>query len=96
MSCDRDPANKALTLAEYGVSATEAAKISGCGDRRTVQRLQKKARERGYDPAVSTTIEARFVEDAPRSGRPEVLTQAQKDAIEQNSESSAIARHLAN
>lgn len=37
---------------------------------RTVRAIQKKAKDRGFDPAVDMKIEMRFVEDGKRTGRP--------------------------
>ena len=66
---------------EATIPTAKAAEISGYGNRLTVQRLQKKAREQGYNPAVSTWIEVRFVEDVPRSGRLKVADKAKEQAI---------------
>ena len=46
-----------------------------------ITRLRQKARERGYDPLVSKQIKAEHVEDAPRSGRPEVIDEEKEKKV---------------
>jgi hypothetical protein len=47
----------------------QAAALSGLHNAQSVKRLQKKARDRGYDPTVSTIMKSEYVSDAARSGR---------------------------
>lgn len=71
---------QALALVEYGIPpghASHTTKISV----KTIQRLRKQARARGYDPAVSSVLKLEYVEDAPRSGRPPKLNPELEDTI---------------
>ena len=64
---------QALALAEAGIPVkiiTAMTEIS----RWTISRLQKQARDRGYDPNTSKKLLLLYVTDAPRSGRPKVVT----------------------
>lgn len=61
---------QALALAEAGIAIRQAAALSGLSNTKSVRRLQKKARDRGYDPTVSTIIKPEYVSDAARLGRP--------------------------
>jgi hypothetical protein len=70
---------QALTLVEYGrshpkahINGTIASEQSGIS-KQSVSNLRSIARERGYDPAVSTEIKAEYVADAPKSGRPPTI-----------------------
>lgn len=47
----------------------------------TIHRLRKIARARGFDPAVSPILKFEYVEDAPRSGRPNKVTPEMEDMI---------------
>ena len=67
-------------MVEYGIPpghASHTTKISV----KTIQRLRRQARARGYDPAVSSVLKLEYVEDAPRSGRPPKLNPALEDTI---------------
>lgn len=71
---------QALALVEYGVPpghASNTTKISV----KTIQRLRRQARARGYDPSVSSVLKLEYVEDAPRSGRPPKLNPELEDTI---------------
>ena len=79
---------QALTLVEHGVGIDAAATASGMTSI-TVRCLRKKARERGFDPEVSSVMKEEYFKDAPRSGRPpkvtseveyDILTTVRKDA----------------
>ena len=63
---------QALTLAEEGKRYAEISSITGMSSSQ-ITRLRRKARERGFDPSVSKQITVDHVQDAPRSGRPEVI-----------------------
>ena len=63
---------QALTLAEEGKPYAEISGITGIS-KSQITRLRKKARERGFDPSVSKQITMEHVQDAPRTGRPEVI-----------------------
>ena len=70
---------QALALVEYGRAHPEsklngkiASVVSGIS-RQRISALRNIARQRGYDPAVSTAIKAEYVTDAPRSGRPPTI-----------------------
>lgn len=64
---------QALSLVEHGLSPKEASKASGVSPQ-TISRLRKQARERGFDPSVSSILKIEYVEDVKRSGRPTVRT----------------------
>lgn len=67
-------------MVEYGIPpghASHTTKISV----KTIQRLRRQARARGYDPAVSSVLKLEYVEDAPRSGRPPKLNPELEDTI---------------
>lgn len=71
---------QALALVEHGVppgQASHTTKISV----KTIQRLRRQARARGFDPAVSSILKLEYVEDAPRSGRPPKLNSEIEDTI---------------
>ena len=70
---------QALALAEAGIVIRQAAALSGLSNAKLVRRLQKKVRDRGYDPTVSTIMKSEYVSDAARSGRP-VEFDAEKQA----------------
>lgn len=44
-------------------------------------RLQKQARDRGYNPDNSKKLTLSYVSDAPRSGRPPIITPELESAI---------------
>ena len=60
-------------MVEHGVGIDAAATASGMTSI-TVRRLRKKARERGFDPEVSSVMKEEYVKDAPRSGHPPKVT----------------------
>jgi transposase len=68
---------QALALYEEGITIKRIMEITGLS-RSTIYDLRKKARKRGYDPTVSRIILLKYVEDAPRSGRPTKATEEQK------------------
>ena len=43
-------------------------------DKSIISRINKRARERGYDPSKDTKIYLRYIEDAPQIGRPKKCT----------------------
>lgn len=49
--------------------------------RQTIQYWVKKARERGYNPAVDLRILPEYVEDGKRSGRPKKSTESTEEAV---------------
>ena len=51
---------------------------------RSISALKIKARQRGYDPAVSRVLKVEYIEDAPRSGRPKKVTPEVEQAILNN------------
>ena len=60
---------QALALVEYGVPPPRVAEITGVSERQ-IYRLKSTARQRGFDPQVSSILKAEYVTDSPRSGRP--------------------------
>ena len=71
---------QALALAEEGITVKRIMEITNMS-RRTIFNLKKKARERGYNPTQSRTLKLEYVEDAPRSGRPKVVTEEKKQLL---------------
>lgn len=71
---------QALALAEAGIAVTIITAINEIS-RQTISRLQKQARVRGYDPKESKKLLLPHVTDAPRSGRPTVITPEVDSAI---------------
>lgn len=64
---------QALTLIDSGHHVDEASAITGIS-RSVIYALRRKAKERGYDPAISRIIKTEYVVDASRKGRPKVIT----------------------
>ena len=71
---------QAFALAEYGVPTKKVADLTGLS-MRSVTRLKQTARQRGYDPETSMILLTKYVEDAPRSGRPKKITPEQEKAV---------------
>ena len=71
---------QALALAEAGIANKIVTAITEIS-RHTVKRLQNQARARGYDPNKSKKLKLSYVTDAPRSGRPAVITPELESAI---------------
>jgi hypothetical protein len=64
---------QALTLLSTGLTLSEIGKKTGF-TKSGILRIEKKAKERGYDPEKDLIIYIRYVEDAPRIGRPKKCT----------------------
>jgi hypothetical protein len=43
--------------------------------------MVEKAKDRGYNPAKSLRVEARYIEDGKRSGRPKGISEAAEQAV---------------
>lgn len=71
---------QALALVEFGIPPGQASHITKISVK-TIQRLRRQARTRGFDPAVSPILKLEYVEDAPRSGRPPKLNPELEDTI---------------
>ncbi len=71
---------QALALVEFGIPPAQASNITKISVK-TIQRLRRQARVRGFDPAVSPILKTEYVEDAPRSGRPPKLNPELEDTI---------------
>ena len=71
---------QALALAEAGIAVATIIAITGIS-RYSITRLRKQARSRGYDPDQSKRLLHSYVVDAPRSGRPPVITPELESAI---------------
>jgi transposase len=71
---------QALALIEEGVPVDRVTTVSGMS-KASIYRLQKTARARGYDPAVSRRLKDEYVQDAPRSGRPKKLSPEQEQEL---------------
>lgn len=73
---------QALTLlATKKYTREEVSKITRMPVR-SLQYLNRKARERGFDPEVDPRIKMEYVEDGKRSGRPEISEAIQQAVIE--------------
>ena len=71
----------ALALVCYTqMSMCEIARLTGMTESR-VRQLKRTAFARGFDPSKDARIYERFVEDAPRSGRPKEITPIQEQQI---------------
>ncbi len=71
---------QALALAEAGIATKIVTAITEIS-RFTVSRLKKQARDRGYDPSKSKKLLLSYVSDAPRPGRPPIITPELESAI---------------
>jgi transposase len=71
---------QALALLQARVPIDRVSKISGISVNQ-IYRIDKKARERGYDPTTSTILSDDFLIDAPRSGRPKKITEEMEQEI---------------
>ena len=71
---------QALALVEAGMAHKIVTAITEIS-RRSIGRLQKQARDRGYDPSNSRKLLLSHVSDAPRSGRPPIITPELESAI---------------
>jgi transcriptional regulator with XRE-family HTH domain len=64
---------QALALLSAGLTLTQIGERTGY-NKSTISRIEKKAKERGYDPEKDPIIYTRYVEDGPRMGRPKKCT----------------------
>ena len=71
---------QALSLVKTGISTKETARITGISIS-TINRLKQKARENGFDPAESTKLNIKHVQDRFYSGRPAKITSEKKISI---------------
>jgi transposase len=65
---------QALALFEEGITIKHIIEITGLF-RHSIYDLRKRAQQRGYNPTVSRVILMKYIEDAPRSGRPKKATE---------------------
>jgi len=61
---------------------------------RTIYGIQKKARDRGYNPSKDTKIFLRYVEDAPRVGRPKKATPELEEEVIKTISKNSTTREL--
>jgi hypothetical protein len=77
-------------MLENGIPIDKISSDTGY-HRRTIFKIQQKARSRGFDPSKDSRILLAYVEDAPRSGRPKKTTPEVEEevvkAISKNSKS---------
>jgi transposase len=64
---------QALSLLQVKTPIEDIIKRTGF-TKSTIYRIQKIAKDRGYDPSKDTTLYLTYVEDAPRVGRPKKIT----------------------
>jgi transposase len=65
---------QALALLEEGVSVSRIIEYTGLS-KATIYRIRKIAIERGYDPKINREFKDDYFTDAPRSGRPKIITE---------------------
>jgi hypothetical protein len=65
---------QAFALQEEGIPVARIKEVTGLAIS-TIYRIKKIAFERGYDPKVSRELKDEYFADAPRSGRPKVITE---------------------
>jgi hypothetical protein len=65
---------QAFVLLEEGVLLSRIIEYTGLV-KSTIYRIRKIAFKRGYDPSVSHEPKDEYFTDAPRSGRPTVITE---------------------
>ena len=80
-----------VSLKAAGFSVQKIADFTGVG-RRTIQRIYKKALDRGFDPQGGVLLIS-HVSDAPRSGRPSKKQNA-KDGVTEHIQNTHQAREL--
>ena len=71
---------QALALLGAGVPIQNIIKISGIS-KSQIYRIQKKAKERGYNSTTSTTLKTEFLDDNPHTGRPKKITKEMEKEI---------------
>ena len=77
---DDDTRMQALALIEHGIAYQTVVAVTQIS-KSSIYRLKAQARERGYNPLQSKKLLNSYVIDAPRSGRPSVITQAVENTI---------------
>src|SRR2546430_10356095 len=65
---------QALAMLEEGVPVSRITEYTTLS-KPTIFRIRRIAIERGYDPQVSREFKDEYFTDAPRSGRPKVITE---------------------
>ena len=83
---------QALALVEEGIAVKRVTELTGLA-RATVYDLKKKARQRGYDPTISRILKMEYVEDAPRSGRPKLATEANRNKVVEHVRTKGSQKH---
>ena len=78
---------QALTLLQKKTPMAQIIKDTGYSER-TIYRIQKKAKERGYDPSKDMKILLRYVEDATQVGRLKKATPELEEVIKTISKNS--------
>ena len=77
-------------IAEFAIAQKIARTVSAAADlaieftgisRQTVRRLQAQVRKRGFNPDISPKLTLDYGQDAPRSGRPGVVTPALESTV---------------
>jgi Transposase len=81
-----------LVLLEWGVPIDLVSQVTNV-HKASIYRFRRIAIERGYDPAKSRQILLKYLEDAPRSGRPTVCTQEVVDKVIANVSASIEGRY---
>jgi transposase len=71
---------QALTLLTAGYTYRQTSEITGI-PQPTLENIKKRARERGYDPAVDPRIREEYVADAKRAGRPGIPEEIKQQLV---------------
>ncbi len=71
---------QALALLQAKIPINRVSKISGISVNQ-IYRIDKKARERGYNPTTSTILSDDLLVDVPRSGHPKKITEEMEQEI---------------
>jgi transposase len=71
---------QALTLLEAATGIRQITEITGFS-KSSIYRIKAVAKQRGYNPQVSKVLLLKYVEDAPRSGRPIKATKEVEDIV---------------
>src|SRR5690625_1241668 len=74
---------QALALLTEGISQARVAEITQI-PKSTLKSIKRRARERGFNPAVDPRIKDDFVKDAQRSGRPKEITEETENRLIEN------------
>jgi transposase len=84
---------QALCILQIGAKGPEITAKTHF-DKSTISRIKKKAISHGYDPTKDTRIFLRYIEDAPRVGRPKKATPELEEKVIQTISKNSTSREL--